>query len=326
MKTAVTIGGYALGLLAVFGAAFGVGAVLAPGSLADKPGAATEDHGAMTAGGAESTEPVPGGLMVSQDGYTLVLADRTLPPGAQVPVRFTVSGPDGLPVTEYRTEHDKELHLIAVRRDLTDFQHVHPVRDADGTWSVPLDLPSAGEYRIFADFTPVGHDGGLVLGADLSVPGDYAPEPLPMAASTAELADGYAVTLQGALVPGVSSELTLTVGKDGAPVTDLDPYLAAYGHLVALRAGDLGYLHVHPAGEPGDGATAAGPAITFYADVPAAGDYRLYLDFLHQGVVRTAAFTVHAGAHSTAAHSTTAHSTTAPNTPAPTAPVYGEGG
>jgi len=63
MKTAVTIGGYALGLLAVFGAAFGVGAVLAPGILADKPGA-------RTAGGAESTEPAPGGLMVTQDGYT----------------------------------------------------------------------------------------------------------------------------------------------------------------------------------------------------------------------------------------------------------------
>jgi hypothetical protein len=312
MKTAVTIGGYGLGLLALFGAAFGVGAVLAPGTLADKPGAVSEDHGAMTArGAAESAEPTPGGLVVSQDGYTLVLADRTLPAGAQVPLRFTVTGPDGSPVTAYRTEHDKELHLIAVRRDLTDFQHVHPVRGADGTWSVPLNLLSAGEYRIFADFTPVGHDGGLVLGADLSVPGDYAPQPLPTPASTAELADGYAVALQGALVPGQSSGLTLTVTKHGAPVTDLDPYLAAYGHLVALRAGDLAYLHVHPAGEPGDGTTAAGPAITFDADVPTSGDYRLYLDFQHHGVVRTAAFTVHAGA---------------PNPTAPTAPMHGEGG
>ena len=40
--------------------------------------------------------------------------------------------------------------------------------------------------------------------------------------------------------------LTLTVTKDGQPVTDLQPYLGAYGHLVALRAGDLAYLHVHP--------------------------------------------------------------------------------
>ena len=78
-------------------------------------------------------------------------------------------------------------------------------------------------------------------------------------------------------------------------MTDLQPYLAAYGHLVALRAGDLAYLHVHPAGAPGDGVTPAGPGITFYATAPTAGDYRLYLDFQHDGVVRTAEFTVHAG-------------------------------
>jgi hypothetical protein len=320
MKTAVTIGGYALGLLAVFGAAFGAGAVLATGSLAEKPGAVGEDHAAAMAAGGESTGSVPGGLMVSQDGYTLVLADRTLPTGARVPLRFTVSGPDGLPVTAYQTEHDEELHLIAVRRDLTDFQHVHPVRDFGGTWSVPLDLPSAGEYRIFADFTPVGHDGGLVLGADLSVPGVYAPESLPLSAATATPPDGYVVALQGALVPGESSELTLTVTKDGLPVTDLDPYLAAYGHLVALRAGDLAFLHVHPVGEPGDGTTAAGPAITFYADVPTAGDYRLYLDFQHQGVVRTAAFTVHADAHEVGS------ATAGPTPTTATAPEHGEGG
>jgi hypothetical protein len=135
--------------------------------------------------------------------------------------------------------------------------------------------------------------------------------------------------------------LALTVTKDGVPVTDLDRYLAAYGHLVALRAGDLAYLHVHPAGEPGDGTTSAGPSITFYADVPTAGDYRLYLDFQHRGAVRTAGFTVHAGAPATTAPTrtlptrtlptTTAPTTTAPTTTAPTttgsaAPVHGEGG
>lgn len=93
-------------------------------------------------------------------------------------------------------------------------------------------------------------------------------------------------------MPDRSSELTLTVSRDGVPVTDLQPYLAAYGHLVALRAGDLAYLHVHPAGAPGDGVTPAGPGITFAATAPSAGEYRLFLDFKHAGVVRTAEFTV----------------------------------
>jgi hypothetical protein len=86
------------------------------------------------------------------------------------------------------------------------------------------------------------------------------------------------------------------VSKDGKPVTDLQPYLGAYGHLVALRGGDLAYLHVHPDGTPGDGATDPGPEVVFYAAVPSAGTYHLYLDFQHNGVVRTAAFTVTAAA------------------------------
>jgi hypothetical protein len=301
MRTALKIGGYTLGLVAVFAAAAGIGSVVTTDAsdAATAPSASgdhSDDHSAMETGSPAGGLPsLPGGLMVSQDGYTLALTERSVTAGADVPLRFRILGPDGSPVTGYETEHDKDLHLIVVRRDLARFQHVHPVLDATGTWSVPVDLSAAGDYRVFADFTPAGHTGGLTLGADLAVPGSYEPTSLPSPAGTAQLADGYQVALAGDLVPGQASELTLTVSKDGVPVTDLQPYLAAYGHLVALRAGDLAYLHVHPAGEPGDGVTPAGPGITFFATAPSAGDYRLFLDFRHAGVVRTAEFTVSAG-------------------------------
>jgi hypothetical protein len=177
-----------------------------------------------------------------------------------------------------------------VRRDLTGYQHVHPALGTDGIWSVPLAVAAPGQYRVFADFQPAAHPDGLTLGADVPAPGDYRPRTLPPAARTATV-DGYTVTLAGDLTPGGSSKLTLTVRKDGAPVTDLQPYLGAYGHLVALRDGDLAYLHVHP----DDSGGAAGPDIAFHAEVPAAGAYRLYLDFQHGGTVRTAEFTAVAG-------------------------------
>ncbi|WP_167760518.1 hypothetical protein [Blastococcus sp. CT_GayMR16] len=131
------------------------------------------------------------------------------------------------------------------------------------------------------------------LGADLAVPGDYQPAPLPAESRTAEV-DGYSVTLDGDLVSGEEWELTLSVTRDGRPVTDLQPYLAAYGHLVVLRTGDLAYLHVHPSGEPGDGVTEPGPDITFFSTAPSSGTYRLFLDFKHGDAVHTAAFTVSA--------------------------------
>ena len=225
--------------------------------------------------------------MNSQSGYTLDLLDPQASAGTSRQVAFVISGPDGSPVTSYEREHDQDLHLIAVRRDFTGFQHVHPTLAADGTWRTELDL-TPGQWRTFADFTPAGGDA-LTLGADLSVPGQFEPDE-PSAEKRTATVDGYSVTLVGDLVASKHSPLTLRVAKDGKPVTDLQPYLGAYGHLVTLRSGDLAYLHVHPGGEPGDGRTRPGPEISFGAEVPSAGAYHLYLDFKHDGVVRTAQF------------------------------------
>jgi hypothetical protein len=232
--------------------------------------------------------------MVAEDGYTLVLSQDVVPSAGTVPVSFRVLGPDGAPVDGYEVSHEQELHLIAVRRDLSGFQHVHPTLGADGVWSTPLDL-TPGSWRLFADFVPAADGENRILGADLAVAGDHVPVPLPAPVATADV-DGYTVRLTGELVPGREAELTLDVSKDGRPVTDLQPYLGAYGHLVALRVGDLAYLHVHPVGEE-----AAGPAIEFATTPPSAGTYRLFLDFKHGDEVRTAAFTVTAGAHEEAA-------------------------
>ncbi|MER6502147.1 hypothetical protein ABT218_22840 [Streptomyces sp. NPDC001455] len=246
-----------------------------------------------------------GGLSVSESGYTLEL-DATILGAGRRTITFRVTGPDGQPVTEFVPEHDKELHFIAVRRDTSGFQHVHPVRDEKGVWTTELTL-TPGDWRFFTDIHPAAHTGTLTLGADVAVAGAYDPRPLPEATRTSRIGT-YAVTLDGELRAGEASDLTLAVSRDGRPVTDLEPYLAAYGHLVALRVGDLGYLHVHPEGAPGDGTTAAGPEISFMAVAPSAGAYRLYLDFQHEGTVRTAEFTVHASPAATPASGTTEHS------------------
>lgn len=291
MSTPLKLTGFLVAAAAVLGVALLVGRAVGPvGGPADS---SQQGHGGQhdAPGGPPSTE-VPGGLMVSQNGYTLRLAEPQAEPGERRPVSFSVVGPDGKPVTRYDVEHEKQLHLIAVRRDFTGYQHVHPELDkGTGEWSVDVDL-SPGPWRVFADFKASGADA-LTLGADLAVTGDYQPAASTKERRTADV-DGYRVTLDGDLAAGADAKLTLNVTKDGEPVTDLQPYLGAFGHLVALRGGDLAYLHVHPDGTPGDGATKPGPEVVFYASVPSAGTYHLFLDFQHDGVVRTAAFTVSA--------------------------------
>ncbi|MEU4720701.1 hypothetical protein AB0G06_13805 [Nonomuraea dietziae] len=312
MNTPAKLGTYVAGLAVVFGAALGVGSAVGEVGAPPKATARSEGtgqspdgagHGESTGHGDQSgatTQPAqaaaqdtPGGLQVSQNGYTLTPLATTIEPGQPTDFAFAVTGPDGEPVTDYQVQHDKKVHFIVVSRDLNTFQHLHPEEGANGVWTVKLTLPEAGVYRAYADIFPTGASA-LTLGTDLFAAGDYAPKALPQVSRTAEV-DGYTVTLDGDLTPGRSSKLTLKVSKDGKPVTDLQPYLGAYGHLVALRAGDLAYLHVHPDGTPGDGRTKAGPEITFYAEVPSTGDYRLFLDFQHAGTVRTADFTARAG-------------------------------
>jgi hypothetical protein len=289
MSTPAKVGAFLIALAAVFGIALGIGKLVDP---AAEPAATHGGHDSSAAKPAEKDAEPPGGLMTSQNGYTFSLADQQARPGRDVDVSFTIDGPDGKPVTEYDVEHEKRLHLIAVRRDFTGFQHVHPELSSAGEWSTTLDLTS-GQWRLFADFKTADAEG-LTLGTDLAVDGDYqAAEPGDE--SRAAKVDGYTVTLDGELTAGSDSKLTLDVSRDGKPVTDLQPYLGAYGHLVALRGGDLAYLHVHPEGTPEDGKTEPGPEVVFYAAVPSTGTYHLYLDFKHDGVVRTAAFTVRTG-------------------------------
>jgi hypothetical protein len=290
MNVTTKLLGFVAVLAAVFAGAWGLGTAVGP--IGSTP---TDDpHAAM----AMSDDPVgkdaapaslPKGLMVSQNGYAFRLDSTTASPGRAVPLSFNIEGPDGTPVTEFDEEHEKELHLIAVRRDLTGFQHVHPEMDSEGSWSTSLRL-TPGHWRLFADFKATGAEA-LTLGNDLAVTGEYQPE-APASDSRSSTVDGYTVTLDGDLTAGEEAKLTLTVTRDGEPVTDLEPYLGAYGHLVALRTGDLAYLHVHPAGSPGDGTTEPGPDVVFYTEVPSTGQYRLYLDFKHGGEVRTASFAV----------------------------------
>ncbi|MFL6082953.1 MAG: hypothetical protein ACJ74F_07040 [Mycobacterium sp.] len=280
MKVWQKLAGFLLGLAVVFAVAVGIGRTLGPNMATAEQDAASDE--------------LPGGLMSAQGGYTLELAQTRVNASKDVPLRFRITDSSGTPVTRYVDSHEKQLHLIVVRRDMAGFQHVHPVLDGDGTWSVPVDLSSAGDYRVFADFVPAGGQA-LTLGADVHVAGRYDPQQLPPAATTTTV-DGYTVTLSGNPKANESSMLTLSVSRNGKPVTDLQPYLGAYGHLVALRESDLAYLHVHPMGEPGDGVTPSGPEIGFHTTLPNAGNYRLFLDFRHNDVVRTAEFTVSVGA------------------------------
>lgn len=291
MNAGVKLAGFALALAAMVGGGAALGSAVGPIGVGDGEGGHGGGHVTERAEADETASPGPaalpaGGLLVSQDGYTLRADDRTFDAGRPNEVAFTIVGPDGAPLQDYELLHDRELHLVVVSRDLARFVHVHPTRDAQGVWSVDLPALPAGGYRAYADFQPVDAEQ-ITLGIDLTVPG-RVPVPKPLTESRTTEVDGYEATLDGQPEPGDASEITITVRRDGEVVTT-EPYLGAAGHLVAIRDGDLAYLHVHPLDdEP------AGP-VRFAVDAPSVGTYGLYFDFAVDGTVRTAAFTLLVG-------------------------------
>lgn len=273
MTATTRIAAFGLGLLAIFALAFGLGSALEPTDT-EAGGSHQEEAGGHAAEAAHA----PAGLGVAEGGYSLRLAPTRMDPGEADELRFRIEDAEGATVREFDRRHERDMHLIVVRRDGAHFQHLHPELDAAGTWRTPLTLPAPGVYRVFADFAVAGE--AHTLASDLFAPGSFQPQPFP-ADVAVDRVDGYEVHMEaGDLHAGEPSALRFVVSEDGEEVTDLENYLGAEGHLVALREGDLAFLHVHPEG--------AAHEATF----PTAARYRLYLQFKHDGVVRTAEFTV----------------------------------
>jgi hypothetical protein len=184
--------------------------------------------------------------------------------------------------------HEKKIHLIIVSKDLGQFYHEHPEYTAQGNYKAAYTFPKGGDYVLFQDYTPTG--SGHQLGRQpITVKG---PAYTPVKFKNDDMQwtqDGYSATLSfdKPLNTGQLLGMKITINKDGQPVTDLDNYLGALGHVVVISEDTERYLHVHPNDQADKG-----PAIGFNTNFEAPGLYRVFLQFNHAGKIHTADFTI----------------------------------
>src|SRR5260221_8697218 len=131
------------------------------------------------------------GLAASAGGLTLALGQHRATPGRRFQLRFRILDERGRTVRDFDVKHTKRLHLVVVRRDMIDFQHVHPTQVADGSWATLLTLHEAGSYRVFADFSTSGRPYVLV---DDLLAGSTVTWPLPAPTGAAEVG-GFQIRL-----------------------------------------------------------------------------------------------------------------------------------
>jgi hypothetical protein len=228
---------------------------------------------------------------------------RVIKAGAPFSLRLTVREPVSRAViTTFATVHEKQFHLFVISQDLQHYDHVHPEQQADGSWLLSVTLPHPGYYRLYSDFLPAGGTP-QVIALPLVTSGFRGD----IATSSARLVpDRNLTSIVGTMRVSLAlPETPLTAGREerfafeltdrrtGAPVTDLEPYLAAWGHTLLLSEDTQAVVHAHPL-EPvlDDPAARGGPVITFKAMFPKAGRYRLWTQMKRAGTVSTAVFTI----------------------------------
>ena len=206
--------------------------------------------------------------------------------GQPVEVRLLVRDRDNSVVSSFEAVHEALLHLVIVRRDLSQFAHEHPVLDADGTFRFTYTFAAGGEYRFFADLAPKGA-GSQILASQLNVSGDSGAAYDVRRATSEAQRTAVDTTVRLISPDGLPIRKTVTVAFDlrdlrtnQAPA-DLQPYLGVAGHLMLIHEDASVLVHCHP-GEDG--------TLSFLARFPKAGRYRGWLQFQRGGTIRTADF------------------------------------
>ena len=227
---------------------------------------------------------------------------------AGVPTTVTATVVDagtGEPVEDLTRSHEAWMHLIATRQDLGTFTHVHPEpTGSSGELSVEVTFPTPGRYVVNTELRQRGEMADVHQRQLVTVAGT-APAPVTLAAGPrTTVVDGVQVTLEGKAHVGAPSDLRFAFNDaaTGRPVDDLQPFLAAAGHVVVMRADGQTFAHEHAEVEDDQGRPVFalpgqdfGPELDVHAEFDTPGVYRLWGQFRQaDGDVITAPFTVEA--------------------------------
>ncbi len=205
--------------------------------------------------------------------------------------RFNLYGLDGHEFgdKDLKIAHEKKMHFLMVRDDMTGFQHLHP-EYIDNKWGVKTTISEAGMYQLYVDIEP-NEEKPVVLRVPVKIGSEAAKANFPVPTDNTATNGQYKVTLKtdGSLKTNEHTSLTFVLTKNGQPAADVSPYLGAFGHVVLIRHNDPDdFFHVHPITEtkPANG------EVAFEAQFPVKGRYTLYAQFNLSGNVKTFPITV----------------------------------
>lgn len=231
---------------------------------------------------------------------------KVVKPGKPVQFRFSIFHPKtGKQIQDFNILHDMPFHLFVVSRDFSHFDHLHPTKQSDGSFTIQTTLPKAGHYQIFCDLFPAGGMPQVIhknlvtagyVGDVIAAQAKLTPDK-----SFSKTLDGMRFELKfdpAAPVAGKEAVLKyhITDAQTGQPVTNIQPYLGAWGHTLILSEDATDYLHSHPVEmipEEVDRRRLVSKAdIDFDTFFPRPGNYKIWSQFQRNNKITTVSFNV----------------------------------
>lgn len=235
------------------------------------------DHGGMDHGSHAGMESP------TEDSTSAVwkLSTEKPKPKTNTDITIQIQDNEGKPIDKFDINHEKKMHLIVVSKDLSFFDHIHPEYKGDGKFVVTTQFPNSGDYKLFADYVPTGSSATsksewVTVEGTAPKLAEIIPE-----ANFVKTVNDIDVTLSfDHLMADMDLNLKFNMvdAKTKKPVTDLQPYLGAVGHVVIISADAEQYLHVHPTDEK-----AKGPDAEFMTKFPKSGIYKIWGQFQRNG-------------------------------------------
>ncbi|MGJ1196209.1 hypothetical protein ACR777_10870 [Sphingobacterium spiritivorum] len=207
---------------------------------------------------------------------------------ANKPAYFVISVTEDGKNVPLEVVHTMKMHLLVVNEELTWFDHIHPEKQADGTYYVSETFPSAGKYLFFIDYKPVGLPANVNMKL-VGVQGRQLRQRPERDEKLISDVDGYTVTLLNGndLKTNMEQSLQFSIEKEGKILKekDIETYLGANAHIVMISQQDKDFLHIHPMSDH---------RFPIYAEtyIRKSGLYRMWVQFKIDGKVHTADFTV----------------------------------
>ncbi len=233
----------------------------------------------------------------SHRSYELEVTSDTknIKPGEPIEFSYKIKNDLSDVLIDFETVHEKIMHFILVRKDLQNFQHLHPdYNQATGEFTINIMFPADGPYRLFPDFTPAKNANPQLLPVtlthDVNVGNsdNYKPVPVTVDVASNKSVDGYNIiySTESELQSQMPVNYTLSIEKNDNKVTNLQPYLGALGHSVILKEGTLDFIHAHAESKAVDSSD-----ITFSTSFPEPGLYKTFTQFQHENKVMTSEYT-----------------------------------